>query len=72
MEPIIVIVTALALGAAAGLKSTATQAVKDAYTGLKALILRNFTVTRATRRRPWKTSKASLILMAGRRRLKKN
>ncbi|MDI6792515.1 MAG: hypothetical protein QME81_06565 [bacterium] len=34
--------TALALGAAAGLKSIAAQAVKDAYTGLKALILRKY------------------------------
>ncbi len=38
MEPISLIATALALGAAAGLKSTAEQAVKDAYGGLKKLI----------------------------------
>src|SRR4051812_33538049 len=38
MEPISLIVTALALGAAAGAKPTATQAVKDAYAGLKRII----------------------------------
>jgi hypothetical protein len=38
MEPVTTIVTALALGAAAGLKPTAEQAVKDAYSGLKELI----------------------------------
>ncbi len=42
MEPISMIVTALALGAAAGLKPTAEQAVKDAYVGLKSLIQRKF------------------------------
>ena len=38
MDPITIIVTALALGAAAGLKSTAEQAVKDAYADIKTLI----------------------------------
>jgi hypothetical protein len=38
MEPVTMIATALALGAAAGLKPTAEQAVKDAYAALKALI----------------------------------
>lgn len=38
MDPITMIVSAIALGAAAGLKPTAEQAVKDAYAGLKALI----------------------------------
>jgi hypothetical protein len=42
MEPVSIIVTALALGAAAGLKPTAEQAVKDAYSGLKGLIERKF------------------------------
>ncbi len=37
MEPISAIVTALALGAAAGTKDIATQLVKDAYAALKAL-----------------------------------
>jgi len=38
MDPISVVVTALAAGAAAGLKPAAEQAVKDAYAGLKAFI----------------------------------
>jgi hypothetical protein len=38
MEPITAIVTALALGAAAGLKGTTEQIIKDGYTSLKALI----------------------------------
>jgi hypothetical protein len=42
MDPISTIVTALVLGAAAGLKPTSEQAVKDAYAGLKALLQRKF------------------------------
>jgi hypothetical protein len=42
MDPISIIVTALVLGAAAGLKPTSEQAVKDAYAGLKALLQRKF------------------------------
>jgi hypothetical protein len=38
MEPITAIVTALELGAAAGLKGTTEQVIKDGYTALKALI----------------------------------
>lgn len=38
MEPVTVIVTALALGAASGCKSIAEQVVKDGYEGLKAVI----------------------------------
>jgi hypothetical protein len=38
MDPVTLIVTALAAGAAAGLKPTAEQVVKDAYAGLKAFI----------------------------------
>jgi hypothetical protein len=38
MEPITAIVTALALGAAAGLKGTTEQLIKDSYTKLKTLI----------------------------------
>lgn len=38
MDPLTLIVTAAVLGAAAGLESTAEQAIKDAYTGLKTLI----------------------------------
>src|SRR5262249_44949613 len=42
MEPITAIVTALALGAAAGLKPVAEQAIKDSYAALKALITRKY------------------------------
>lgn len=38
MDPITIIVAALATGAAAGLKPTAEKVVKDAYEGVKALI----------------------------------
>jgi hypothetical protein len=37
MDPITLIVTALAAGAALGMRDTASSAVKDAYAGLKAL-----------------------------------
>jgi hypothetical protein len=42
MDPVTMAVLALAAGAAAGLKPTAEQAVKDAYAGVKALIQRKF------------------------------
>ncbi len=42
MDPISIVVTALALGASAGLKETAAQAVRDGYAGLKALIQRKY------------------------------
>ncbi len=42
MEPINAIVTALALGAAAAAKDVASQAIKDAYAGLKQLIARRY------------------------------
>jgi hypothetical protein len=42
MDPITLIVTALAAGAALGVKDTASSAVKDAYAGLKALITKRF------------------------------
>jgi hypothetical protein len=38
MDPITLIVTALAAGAALGVKDTASTAIKDAYSGLKALV----------------------------------
>lgn len=38
MDPITLIVTALAAGAALGVKDTASSAVEDAYAGLKALV----------------------------------
>ncbi len=39
MEPVSIIMAALAAGAAAGATEVASQAVKDAYEGLKALVL---------------------------------
>ena len=42
MDPITLVVTAIAAGASAALKSTAESAVKDAYQGLKRLISRRY------------------------------
>lgn len=47
MDPITLIVTALATGAAAGLKPTAEKVIKDAYEGLKTLITRKYERTKA-------------------------
>src|ERR1700722_6846176 len=40
MDPVTLIVAALVAGAAAGLKDTASSAIKDAYNGLRGLVLR--------------------------------
>jgi hypothetical protein len=40
MDPVSLIVAALAAGAVAGMQGTASEAVKDAYSGLKALVSR--------------------------------
>lgn len=42
MEPVTMIVAALAAGASAGIGDAASQSIKDAYAGLKALISRRF------------------------------
>ena len=42
MDPITLIVTALAAGAVLGVKDVASTAVKDAYNGLKALVKKRF------------------------------
>jgi len=42
MDPITLILSALAAGATAAMKDTAGTAVKDAYQGLKALVQRHF------------------------------
>ena len=42
MDPVSIIVTALAAGAAAAAKDTASQAIKDSYAGLKSLIQKRF------------------------------
>ncbi len=42
MDPLTLILTALTAGASASIQDTASQAIKDSYNGLKALILRKF------------------------------
>ena len=42
MDPVSVVLAALAAGAAAAAKNAASQAVKDAYAGLKALVKKRF------------------------------
>jgi hypothetical protein len=42
MDPVTMIVAALAMGAAEGLKATAVDVVKDAYAGLKGLLARKY------------------------------
>ncbi|HEX5535066.1 MAG TPA: hypothetical protein VFX33_15105 [Actinomycetales bacterium] len=42
MDPVTLIVAALVAGAADGLKNASTSAVKDAYSGLRALLRRRF------------------------------
>ncbi len=42
MDPVSLIVAALAAGAVAGAQSTATDVVKDSYAGLQALVRRRF------------------------------
>jgi len=42
MDPVTLIEAALAAGAGAGMKDTASAAVQDAYAGLKALVSRRF------------------------------
>jgi hypothetical protein len=42
MDPVSLVVEALVAGASTGLGETATSAVKDAYAGLKRLLLRAF------------------------------
>ena len=42
MDPITLIVAALAAGAAAGVQGAAASAVQEAYAGLKALVKRRF------------------------------
>ena len=47
MDPVTLIVGALAAGAGAGMKDTSAQVVKAAYAGLKALVLRRVNDTPA-------------------------
>ena len=52
VDPITLVITAVALGAAAGVKDTAAAAVNDAYTGLKHLLARREVDVSAVERRP--------------------
>lgn len=42
MDPVTIVLTALATGATTTIKDTTSQAIKDAYTGLKTLIQQRF------------------------------
>ena len=62
VDPITLVVTAVALGASAGLKDAATQAVKDAYTGLKTLLTRRRVDVSGVERKPDSdTQRAALV-----------
>lgn len=50
MDPTTLIETALAAGAALGVQDTASEAVKEAYARLKALVIRKFTGRAAAER----------------------
>jgi RNA polymerase sigma-70 factor, ECF subfamily len=52
VDPITLVVAAVALGASAGLTDTASQVVKDAYTELKALLARRHVDVSGVERRP--------------------
>lgn len=52
MDPITLVVTAVALGASAGLKDVAAQAIKDAYAGLKRLLARRAVDVSGVERKP--------------------
>jgi hypothetical protein len=52
MDPITLAVTAVVLGASAGLSETASQVVRDAYTSLKALLNGRDVDVSAVERRP--------------------
>lgn len=45
MEPVTIVVAALAAGATAAIKSTAEQAIKDAYASFKEMIQRKYGIT---------------------------
>lgn len=63
MDPITIIVSALASGAAAGLKPTAEKIIKDAYTGLKGMIERKYNNVdlRPVENKPESESKRKLV-----------
>jgi hypothetical protein len=63
MEPLTIVISALALGAATGIKSAAEKAVKDGYEGLKNLIKAkypNVSIERLERKPDSKTQREAL------------
>lgn len=74
MDPVALIVTALAAGAVLGLKDTASAAVKDAYKGVKALAKKRLAsrqdgelvlARHAEAPRPWERPLAEELAAAG-------
>jgi hypothetical protein len=64
MDPISLVVAAVALGASAGLSETTTAVIKDAYSGLKKLLTRrNVDVSGVERRPDSPTQRAALTEM---------
>ena len=63
MDPVTIVVSALAAGASAGLKDTVVAAITDAYSGLKHMLVERYSAvsTHALERRPdSKMQKAAL------------
>ena len=52
MDPVTLVVTAVALGASAGMTETASSVIKDAYTGLKRLLTQRQVDPSGVERRP--------------------
>jgi hypothetical protein len=61
VDPVTLVVTAVALGASAGLTDTATTAVKDAYAGLKGLLGRRSIDVSGVERRPGSTAQQNAL-----------
>ena len=61
VDPITLVVTAVALGASAGLTDTATQVIKDAYAGLKALLTRRQVDVSGVERKPDSASQRAAL-----------
>jgi hypothetical protein len=61
VDPVTLIVTAVALGASAGLTDTATSAVKDAYAALKGLLARRSVDVSGVERRPGSTAQQTAL-----------
>jgi hypothetical protein len=61
VDPVTLVVTAVALGASAGLTDTATIAVKDAYGALKRLLARRSVEVSGVERRPESTAQQTAL-----------